>query len=168
VIKEYFEIPPARPQGGGIKWPSLAERFWQNVIKQESGCWLWVGTTIPRGYGQIGFKGKMLLAHRIAWELRYGEIPRGMCVCHHCDNPACVNPEHLFVGTHKDNEDDKWRKGRGCRGSQHHNAKLTEAEVLSIRSERQIGLSLSTLANKYGVSRKLILLISQHKIWTHI
>lgn len=153
MIKEYLEpTPNHHPREGGVKWASLAERFWQNVVKQEIGCWLWTGAKIPRGYGTIGFKNKNILAHRLAYELQYGVIPTGLCVCHHCDNPSCVRGDHLFLGSYKDNEDDKWRKGRGRRGSQHHNAKLTEQEVLNIRRERPT-TSLNALATKYQVSK---------------
>ncbi len=168
MIKEYFEpTPNNHPRGGGVKWPSLAERFWNNVDKTADGCWTWKGAKIPRGYGTIGFKNKNILAHRLAYELQYGAIPAGLCVCHHCDNPSCVRGDHLFLGTYKDNEDDKWQKGRGRRGSQFSNSKLTEQQVINIRLERPAA-SLNALATKYGVSKKLILLIVQRKIWQHI
>jgi hypothetical protein len=94
----------------------FAERFWQYVVETE-GCWLWTGTINKAGYGQITpRKGHKALAHRLSWMMLRGDIPPGMCVLHHCDNPPCVNPEHLFIGTAKDNMQDMYRKGRARPG----------------------------------------------------
>ena len=87
-------------------------RFWRYVEKTES-CWNWVGKGFyPGNYGSFYFKGKTRRAHRVSWILHNGEIPKGMCVCHHCDNPKCVRPDHLFLGTYKDNIWDAIKKGR--------------------------------------------------------
>jgi hypothetical protein len=93
---------------------SLEERFWAKVRKSE-GCWEWVGSKIPKGYGNIGISyrpPKSALAHRVSWEIHFGPIPGGMFVCHHCDNPGCVRPDHLFLGTNLDNIRDSESKGR--------------------------------------------------------
>ena len=97
----------------------LAERFWQKVARTSSGCWNWSGKRLPRGYGQTSWSSceqprdkRCVYAHRAAWVLTFGAIPDGLCVCHHCDNPSCCNPDHLFLGTHKDNIADMDRKGR--------------------------------------------------------
>jgi len=89
--------------------------FWNRVLDLDptTGCMLWGGSSIAAGYGKIAWKGEGLLTHRISWELNFGPIPKGLCVCHHCDIPPCINPYHLFVGTYSDNERDKLRKGRG-------------------------------------------------------
>lgn len=108
----------------------LAECFWEKVDRDgpmhptlRTACWLWTGTHLRNGYARLHYARRQLLAHRVAWELTHGEIPtiegtddRGTCVCHRCDNPSCVNPDHLFLGTHVDNMADRDAKGRQTRG----------------------------------------------------
>lgn len=95
-----------------IKDEKFLKRFWSKVNKTEGGCWEWTGSLQTQGYGNIEIKGKRLLPHRIAYVLHKGEIPQGLSVCHHCDNPKCCNPEHLFLGTAADNMNDASQKGR--------------------------------------------------------
>jgi HNH endonuclease len=160
-----------RPFGSGRK--SLTERFWGKVDKRDANeCWLWIGFTLkPRGsgwgnYGCInsGGKGRPLLAHRVSWEIANGPVPDGMLVCHHCDNPPCVNPRHLFLGTQSDNMNDCSAKGRvrspKSRGETHPMAKLTKAKVLLIRAARG-EKSARELALRLGVCRNSI-----HNIWS--
>jgi hypothetical protein len=87
--------------------------FWDFVVlKRHNDCWPWVGTTLPSGYGKFNSRGEWFLAHRRSYELEHGEIPTGLIVRHSCDNPSCVNPRHLLVGTHKDNTQDMIARGR--------------------------------------------------------
>ena len=100
-----------RPPGSGVR--PLAERFWAKV-RRGAACWEWQGAMLPNGYGKIfGTEHKIIGAHRASWIVTHGNIPEGMLVCHHCDNPRCVRPEHLFLGTDKDNTRDMFQKGRG-------------------------------------------------------
>lgn len=92
----------------------IADRFWRHVEKGE-GCWLWTGFCTPTGYGKTSVERRPAYAHRVSWELRYGPIPRGLYVCHSCDNPSCVRPDHLFVATQRENLRDMSLKGRGSR-----------------------------------------------------
>ena len=151
----------------------LADRFWANVNKSD-GCWNWTACT-QLGYGTIyacGHKSKRLWAHRVSWELHHGPVPDGLFVLHHCDNPSCVRPDHLFLGTTFDNVHDCMSKGRwpeAIRGESHANAKLTDDEVREIRSRYSTkDTSCTRLAAQYGVSRSLIWLIVRRMRWQHI
>lgn len=141
---------------------SLAERLWSRVDKQPNGCWVFTGYCHPtRGYGQMGRGGRsdgLIETHRAAWVLTHGEIPAGMFVCHRCDNPPCCNPEHLFLGTHADNMRDMKAKGRGrgAAGLTNANARLTPAQVQSIRERRLQGESTKALASEFGVTPQYI------------
>ena len=131
--------------------------FWGKVDK-TGGCWLWRGNLSPGRYRYGRFsngRGQWLRAHRIAWELTNGPIPAGLFLCHRCDTPACVNPDHLFLGTHADNMADRGAKGRQLKGERHHKAKLTAAQVADIRA-RYGRIRVGYLAAAYGVNRSTI------------
>lgn len=135
---------------------SLAARFWAKVVKTD-GCWRWLGYTVDR-YGRIALDGgrgaPCAGAHRVSWELHNGPIPEGMCVLHRCDNPPCVNPDHLFLGTQLDNIADRVRKGRNgdLSGQNNGRAKLTSEQVLEMRSRHRGGESYRVLGIAFGVS----------------
>ena len=152
--------------------PSDVSRFWVKVDK-TGPCWLWLASTRSYGYGQFWTKayGRMVEAHRIAWELMRGPIPAGMFVCHNCpggDNPRCVNPDHLFLDTQAGNNTDMVSKGRSSRGEHRHWARLTEPQVRQIRELRASGRTQPGLAREFGVSRAAIGLIVQRKRWKHV
>jgi DNA-binding XRE family transcriptional regulator len=135
----------------------------------ESGCWIWMGTTTSRGYGQLIDDNKKYYAHRASYEAFIGEIPKGMYVCHRCDNRFCVNPNHLFVGTQKDNLQDMRNKGRSTRGEKNAQAKLTHAQVAMIKvCLKHKAQKDEQLAKQFGVSRQTINLIKQGKRWNHV
>jgi hypothetical protein len=98
-------------RGYGRKWPSLPERFWAKVLKSD-GCWEWIGLNSKIGYGQIKIGHTQVAAHRVSWELHVGPIPAGSMALHHCDNRACVRPDHLYLGTQTDNMRDMWARHR--------------------------------------------------------
>lgn len=151
-------------------------RFWTKVDKSpgfgpDYDCWKWTGGIFGGDYGQFNWLGKPQGAHRASWIIHYGDIPPKMEVCHKCDNPICVNPEHLFLGTHKENMADRERKGRRTppRGSRNGKAKLTEKQVIEIKKELKEGkISGSELARQYGVTKTQISLIKLGKSWNHI
>lgn len=129
---------------------SLRDRFMAKIQEDEStGCWEWMGSGNGRGYGQIRVGRTMRRAHRVSYELFCEPVPDGMLVCHSCDNPGCVNPEHLFLGTQCDNMADMRSKGRdGGR------AKLSKADVLAIRAAS--GLTQRELGERFGVTQQQI------------
>lgn len=144
-------------------------RFWSRVEKTDT-CWLWTGELNSKGYGVFAtapFGTKQ--AHRYSWILHYGPIPKGMNVCHHCDNPRCVRaPGHLFLGTPKDNSQDASRKGRMPRGERCYFAKLTEPQALEILQLSTSGASRDELALRYNVSKQTITRIKLGQNWKHL
>lgn len=162
---------------------SLApSRFWAKVNRDgpipphrpELGpCWVWTACRAKGGYGSVVIHGKSTLAHRASWALTYGSPPADMEVCHHCDNPACVRPDHLFLGTHSDNMSDMTtkcrRKNLGAPGSRHGAAKFTEAQVHSLRQRYAAGgVTQEQLAAESGVKQSTISRILSRELWTHI
>lgn len=139
---------------------SVAERFWSKVGEtSDTDCQPWLSATNAKGYGLVHYKRRSTLAHRVAWELTQGPIPTGLCVLHRCDNPACCNPTHLFLGTNRDNVADRHAKGRNGHlpGEHHGRAKLTNAQAHEIRERYAAGgVSLRSLAADYGVHNSRI------------
>lgn len=141
--------------------------FWKRTQKAE-GCWFWTGCVDRDGYGQIGVNYRQLKAHRFSWELHYSAIPEGLFVCHRCDNPSCVNPEHLFLGTNQDNTRDKVSKGRQPIGSQLPSAKLTEREVVAIRQLIAAGQPQAQIAREHNVTPAVVCHINRGRSWRHV
>ena len=168
-------------------------------VERGPDWWVWMGTTDSKGrYGVLRRGRRVLLAHRVAWEIKNGPIPAGMAVCHTCDNPPCVRPDHLWLGTLAENIRDRDAKGRAAtgdrngarthperlprgdnhfrrcrpdlvlRGSAHGRARLTEDQVLDIRARCAAGETRKAVADSYGVGRTLISQIALRQIWRHI
>lgn len=134
---------------------TYAERFWTWVNKTD-GCWLWTGAFRNFGYGVGKLNGRTERAHRISWTLTNGPIPPGMCVCHRCDNPPCVRPDHLFLGTDADNHADMRQKGRMATAAKMPHSKLSDDDILDIRTLHAFGASNLDMAKAYGVASSLI------------
>jgi hypothetical protein len=163
----------------------LSERFWERVQRTD-GCWLWTGNTSGRGYGVLRAgepRAHPRSAHRLSWELHYGPIPEGLFVCHHCDNPPCVRPDHLFLGSQLENIADMMSKGRHAPaestrhpGSENGRAKITEEEARAIcvayaaipRKQRARRGDLSSLARRYGLTTTMVLNIVRGSNWGHV
>lgn len=129
------------------------------------GCWEWTGVRDRAGYGLVWLPDHSRPAHRLAYWLAYGPFDETKKVCHHCDNPPCARPDHLFVGTDKDNHNDRDRKGRVAHGETHYMAKLTQAQVNEIRARRGPYGTGKRLAEEFGVSRSVISMIWNNRIW---
>ena len=152
---------------------SLEDRFWAKVAKcSQDECWVWTACTCSRmGYGYLGIGGRgrgNIMAHRLSYMLHVGEIADGQCVCHRCDNPLCVNPSHLFLGTRVENQGDMKQKGRSPAGERQGSHKLTEASVKKIREVYGSGPTHQDLADAYGVSRSNIGCIVTRQTWRHV
>lgn len=132
-----------------------------------SGCWEWLG---PRSheYGALRAGGATWLAHRLSYTVYVGPIPDGDVICHRCDNPICINPEHLFTGSQADNLHDMHNKGRGVRGVKQHAHVVTEGDVRAIREAREQGIPATVLALRYGVHKRQIYKIANREQWKHV
>ena len=147
----------------------VLDRFWKNVVKTK-GCWLWTGYQI-NGYGMIWRDGDLVRVHRLSYEMHTGDNPGEAFVCHTCDNPACVNPDHLFLGTLQDNHADMVSKNRNAKGEKNGSAKLTEEQVRFIRTRcilRHPTLGIKPLAKRFGVHQCTIKVVLTRETWGHL
>ena len=168
---------------------TILERLLQRIsVNHETGCWFWTGCCNRSGYGMITISSKLCkivsYVHRVMWEEKFGKIPDGLYVCHHCDNPPCINPDHLFLGTHQDNMDDGKKKGRFASGERHYQfghperffrgenngmSKLTEQDVRDIRRKFKVpGILLRHLAEEYKVHLRTIQNVVNYNTWKHV
>jgi len=146
------------------------DRFWSKVDKDgPNGCWEWT-SFINQEYGYFWINGKSQKAHRVSWEMHYGKRPGNSFVCHHCDNPKCVNPDHLFLGNPVSNAADMARKGRAYRpiGSKHNMAILNERKVSEIKMWLDLGYLQKHIAAAYGVCKPTISHINTGRQWGHV
>lgn len=156
-----------------MKGKTLLERFWLKVNKSDDGCWEWNAVKNVKGYGQFSDRnyyagGKTRGAHRWSWEFTYGDIPDGLFVCHRCDNPGCVRPDHLFLGTNSDNQRDSVAKGRAQRrGEQARHVKLNEMQVRVIRRLEGV-LSIKKIAKIFDTAPTNVWHIQKRQNWAHI
>lgn len=153
------------------KTKTLDELFWRRVDKSDD-CWNWTGCKSALGYGQLRWKKKLWIASRVAYQISFGEINQGLCVCHKCDNPSCVRPDHLFLGTHKQNMDDMRNKKRSTWGAKSAHAKLTGEQITSIRgmlsaSKGEWGLQ-TKIAKMFGVGQDHICRINSGQAWNQL
>lgn len=147
------------------------ERFWRFVDKQDAlSCWQWMGSGKHDGRGQLKIGGRHWIASRYSWHIHRGEIPDGKNVLHKCDNPSCVNPDHLFLGTQADNAGDMLSKSRSARGESASKSKLTPEQVSEIKKtyrKGRHGFGSPSLAVKFGVSCQSILQIIRGNSWKY-
>ncbi len=145
---------------------TVEERFWSKVDKtSKNECWLWTACKHEDGYGLFKYEGKQCYAHRVSYKIEYGSITNGLCVCHSCDNTSCVNPEHLFLGSYKDNTRDAVRKGRLAKGEKQGSSKLTETDIKLIRKDTR---PERVIAKDYDVGGTTIGLIRRKETWKHV
>jgi hypothetical protein len=171
---------------------SLQERVWGDLDTSDpEACWEWTKRLSPTGYGTVAIRSRPVRAHRLAWELTHGPIPAGLFVCHRCDNRRCVNPAHLFLGTHRENMADMVRKGRAAtgdrsslnlypwlrarfrpnqhaQGERHGSHKLRAEDVRAIRALRRGGMIYRLIAERFGVSIATTAKIVSGDLWKHV
>lgn len=156
----------ARPK----KHITFLDRLFEGAQTDTNCCLIFGGYKNEEGYGSLHKDGNLVKPHREVWALENGEIPPKMCVCHTCDNPSCINIEHLFLGTHRENMEDKARKGRvtNAIGSKNPAAKLKEEDIPVIRSAIKEGETCYSIGRRYKVSGEAILHIKHNRKWKHV
>jgi hypothetical protein len=149
----------------------VADGFWSKV-QIGPDCWIWIGFTNRQGYGYLakgGTERGNYYAHRVSWEIHFGLVPHGMLVLHHCDNPSCVNPAHLWLGTNHDNVRDRDKKSRGAlpdnKGESNGQHKLIASNIPVIRS---LDLSQRAIGKIYGITQPTVSEIRSRKLWAHV
>lgn len=145
----------------------IKERLALRSVAQPNGCIIFTGNLNPAGYGRLWVKGRIYYPHRLSYMVNIGPIPAGMCVCHRCDSPPCINPAHLFLGTHADNAADMIQKGRAPYRPdiRQISAKLSKSQAIAIKNDSR---SYRQIANDYGISKSLVHGIKSGRNWNHI
>lgn len=158
---------PDRISKKGKEPLSIAERLARSTTPEpNTGCHIWTGILMPKGYGKIGtVNGSTMTAHRAAWIVHNGPITDGLHVLHRCDSPWCVNPDHLFLGTNKQNIEDKVAKGRSPKGEKNAQAKLTTVQVAEIKFS---GAPPIEMCRKFGIRRQVVSYIRCGHAWQHV
>jgi hypothetical protein len=157
-------------KGGEMKELNEADlqRFESKIMPAVDGCWYWLGATNPDGYGSFSFKSKMTGAHRASYMIYKGEIPKGLFVIHSCDNPACVNPDHLRVGTPHDNNMDQVARNRTTYGERCSTAKFTTIQIQAILDAYAAGHKQCDICRYFKRGDSIINLIVKRKIWKRV
>lgn len=164
-------------KGRDREYCSTKCKILHHIIRKRSGCWEWKGELHPNGYGYTTDyeTGKRTHVHRISYTLFKGEIPLGLYVCHACDNRKCCNPDHLWVGSAKENMQDAKDKGRmehvklcAPKGEKNANSKIKEEDVRKIRQEIDSGKRCTVIAREYGISSTVVYYIRDRKAWKHL
>lgn len=150
-----------------------AVKFWTHVEPElNTGCWLWSAAINDLGYGKLSFNGRTQKAHRVAWSLRHGSIADGLCVCHRCDTPACVNPGHLWLGSHRANAEDKVAKGRARNGTTcgeaNVRATITADQAREIRRLSGTGWRGPRISASLGISINVVRQVARGYTWADV
>lgn len=165
VISTYIRVGDTRSCGCAALETNVRLAEFVKSNANNAGCWEWPGFRDKNGYGRANFNGKTTVAHRAVYQLTGGVIPEGMNLCHRCDNPPCCRPDHMFIGTQKDNCQDAKAKARHSHGERNGSAKLSEEAVREIRSS---GLTQWGLADKFGVTQSAIWAVIHRRAWAHV
>lgn len=152
--------------------PDPVDRFWAQVGEHGEGCWEFTGCRVSDGYGMITWEGRQQPASRVSWLIHHGPIPADQVVRHRCDNPPCIRPDHLLLGTVADNNHDMWERGNPqipqLKGQEANGAKLSNDEALLVHRRRASGESVQSLADEFNVSTSTIYKIGQGRRWQHL
>lgn len=161
----YSKRPTGQPKDG----LTIEQRFLTKVLPEpNSGCWFWVGPILNGRYGSWNVRGRTRYAHRMAYEFFCGPVEEGMDVCHKCDIPCCVNPDHLFLGPRKVNMQDAQKKGRMMHGEGHYAARLTADDVRKIRSLAEAGVMQKEIAKTFHTTQRNVSAIVCRRNWKHV
>ena len=164
-------LAQGRKPGSGRKPIPIEQRFWNKVdIRGKDECWNWTAAKNKLGYGFVMYNRVCTQAYRVAWVLTYGGSIHDVYLCHKCNNPSCVNPKHLYAGSHAENMRDKVAAGtaRGLIGSKNPKAKLSERDVVKIKRELSRGVLVSKIANEYHIGWNAIWRIKRGIYWGHV